>query len=167
MIRRPPRSTLFPYTTLFRSTRGAREYGAHPAPHDGPGLAAGRHAQRVGALRRRGLADDLRRAPGETFGPARAQPRRLEGSVRGFFFRLIITALGLWAAATIVPGVQITGVGNLVAAALLLGIVNAVIRPILLVLTLPLTVATLGLFTLVVNCLCLPPAASRMAGLIL
>src|SRR2546428_4599662 len=162
MIRRPPRSTLFPYTTLFRSTRGAREYGAHPAPHDGRGLAAGRHAQRVGALRRRGLADDLRRAPGETFGPARAQPRRLEGSVRGFFFRLIITALGLWAAATIVPGVQITGVGNLVVAALLLGIVNAVIRPILLVLTLPLTVVTPGPFVFVVNGFSLALVASLM-----
>ena len=71
--------------------------------------------------------------------------------MRGFFFRLIITALGLWAAATIVPGVRIAGAGNLVVAALLLGIVNAVIRPIILILTLPLTVLTLGLFILVVN----------------
>ena len=69
----------------------------------------------------------------------------------GFFFRLVITALGLWAAATVVPGVQIDGWGNLVVAALLLGIVNAVIRPIILILTLPLTVLTLGLFILVVN----------------
>jgi len=84
--------------------------------------------------------------------------------VRGFFFRLIITALGLWAAATIVPGVQITGVGNLVAAALLLGIVNAVIRPILLVLTLPLTVVTLGLFIFVVNGLSLALVAWLMPG---
>ena len=71
--------------------------------------------------------------------------------MKGFFFRLIITALGLWAAATIVPGVRIAGAGNLVVAALLLGIVNAVIRPIILILTLPLTVLTLGLFILVVN----------------
>ena len=71
--------------------------------------------------------------------------------MRGFCFRLIITALGLWAAATIVPGVQIQGVGNLVVAALLLGIVNAVIRPVILILTLPLTVLTLGLFIFVVN----------------
>ena len=84
--------------------------------------------------------------------------------MRGFFFRLIITALGLWAAATIVPGVQITGVGNLVAAALLLGIVNAVIRPILLVLTLPLTVVTLGLFIFVVNGLALALVAWLMPG---
>src|SRR5213593_2769058 len=69
----------------------------------------------------------------------------------GFFFRLVITALGLWAAATVVPGVQIDGWGNLVVAALLLGIVNAVIRPIILILTLPLTVLTLGFFILIVN----------------
>src|ERR1044071_8449954 len=71
--------------------------------------------------------------------------------MKGFLFRLVITGLGLWAAETIVPGVQIDGWGNLVVAALLLGIVNAVIRPIILILTLPLTVLTLGLFILVVN----------------
>jgi len=71
--------------------------------------------------------------------------------MKGFFFRLVITALGLWAAATIVPGVVITGWQALLVSALLLGIVNAVIRPIILILTLPLTVLTLGLFILVVN----------------
>jgi putative membrane protein len=71
--------------------------------------------------------------------------------MKGFLFRLLITALGLWLAATIVPGVEIKGWGALLAAALVLGIVNAVIRPIILVLTLPLTVLTLGLFILVVN----------------
>jgi putative membrane protein len=71
--------------------------------------------------------------------------------MKGFLFRLVITALGLWLAATIVPGVQLNGWGALLAAALVLGIVNAVIRPVILVLTLPLTVLTLGLFILVVN----------------
>ena len=71
--------------------------------------------------------------------------------MKGFVFRLVITGLGLWAAETIVPGVRIDGWGNLVLAALLLGIVNAVIRPIILILTLPLTILTLGLFILVVN----------------
>ena len=71
--------------------------------------------------------------------------------MKGFLFRLLITALGLWAAAAIFPGIRFDGWGNLVLAALLLGIVNAVIRPIILVLTLPLTVLTLGLFILVVN----------------
>jgi putative membrane protein len=71
--------------------------------------------------------------------------------MKGFVFRLLITALGLWAAATIVPGVTIHGIGNVIVAALLLGLVNAVIRPIIVILTLPLTVLTLGLFILVVN----------------
>src|SRR2546430_10098217 len=71
--------------------------------------------------------------------------------MKGFLFRLVITGLGLWAAETIVPGVHLDGWGNLVVAALLLGIVNAVIRPIILILTLPLTDLTLGLFILVVN----------------
>ena len=71
--------------------------------------------------------------------------------MKGFLFRLLITALGLWLAATIVPGVQFKGWGALLAAALVLGIVNAIIRPVILILTLPLTVLTLGLFILVVN----------------
>jgi putative membrane protein len=71
--------------------------------------------------------------------------------MKGFLFRLLITALGLWLAAKIVPGVASKGWGGLLAAALVLGIVNAVIRPVILVLTLPLTVLTLGLFILVVN----------------
>src|SRR5437870_3579697 len=71
--------------------------------------------------------------------------------MKGFLFRLVITGLGLWAAETIVPGVHLDGWGNLVVAALLLGVVNAVIRPIILILTLPLTVLTLGLFILVVS----------------
>jgi len=84
--------------------------------------------------------------------------------MKGFFFRLVITGLGLWVAETIVPGVQIDGWGNLVVAALLLGIVNAVIRPIILILTLPLTVLTLGLFILVVNGISVALVAWLMAG---
>jgi putative membrane protein len=89
---------------------------------------------------------------------------REEAAMMGFFFRLLITALGLWAAAKIVPGVQIDGWGNLLVAALLLGIVNAVIRPVILILTLPLTVLTLGLFILVVNGISLSVVAWLMPG---
>lgn len=71
--------------------------------------------------------------------------------MKGFLFRLLITALGLWVAATVVPGMAISGAGALIVSALLLGLVNAVIRPVILILTLPLTVITLGLFILVVN----------------
>jgi len=84
--------------------------------------------------------------------------------VTGFLFRLVITGLGLFAAAQIVPGVQIQGFGTLVVAALLLGIVNAFIRPIVLILTLPITVLTLGLFILVVNGISLELVAWLVPG---
>jgi putative membrane protein len=69
----------------------------------------------------------------------------------GFAIRLAISALGLWLAQEIVPGVQIDGTASLVTAALLLGIVNALVRPLAVLLTLPVTLLTLGLFLLVVN----------------
>jgi putative membrane protein len=69
----------------------------------------------------------------------------------GFLLRFVIIVMGLWLASAIVPGVTIDTPTTLLIAALLLGIVNAVIRPIVLLLTLPLTLLTLGLFILVVN----------------
>ncbi len=71
--------------------------------------------------------------------------------MRGFALRMVIAALGLWVASAFVPGMEIHGVRTLVLAALLLGIVNAVVRPLLILLTLPITLLTLGLFLLVVN----------------
>ena len=69
----------------------------------------------------------------------------------GFLIRLLVAALGLWFASELVPGIRVEGLGTLLGAALLLGIVNAVVRPMLVVLTLPFTVLTLGLFLLVIN----------------
>jgi putative membrane protein len=69
----------------------------------------------------------------------------------GFLLRLLVVALGLWLASELVPGIEIEGAWTLLGAALLLGIVNAVVRPLLVILTLPITVITLGLFLLVVN----------------
>lgn len=69
----------------------------------------------------------------------------------GFLLRLLIVAFGLWLASELVPGIDVQGVGTLLGAALLLGIVNAVVRPLLLILTLPVTILTLGLFLLVIN----------------
>jgi putative membrane protein len=71
--------------------------------------------------------------------------------VKGFFTRLVITALGLWAAAFIVPGIGFSSWTSLAVAALLLGFVNAIVRPVLIILTFPITLVTLGLFLLVVN----------------
>jgi putative membrane protein len=68
-----------------------------------------------------------------------------------FVVRAIFAALGLWFAAYIVPGIGFSNTGSLIAAAVLLGLVNAVVRPVVFVLTLPLTLLTLGLFLLVVN----------------
>src|SRR5947209_18922262 len=84
--------------------------------------------------------------------------------MKGFIFRLVITGLGLWTAETIVPGVRLDGWGNLVIAAPLLGIVNAFIRTLILILTLPLTVLTLGLFILVVNGISVALVAWLMPG---
>ena len=84
--------------------------------------------------------------------------------MKGLLFRLVITALGLWAAATVVPGMAIAGIGSLIVAALLLGLVNAIIRPVILILTLPLTLLTLGLFIFVVNGISLALVAWLMPG---
>lgn len=69
----------------------------------------------------------------------------------GFLLRLLIGAVGLWLAEAILPGIDVANVGTLIAAAFLLGIVNAIVRPVLIVLTLPITVITLGIFLLVIN----------------
>ena len=68
-----------------------------------------------------------------------------------FIIQALVTMAGLWLSARIVPGVDFTNTGSLVAAAVILGLVNAFVRPILVVLTFPITVVTLGLFLLVVN----------------
>ena len=68
-----------------------------------------------------------------------------------FLSHFIVTAVALWLASYVLPGVHITSVTALAVAALVLGFVNGVIRPILVVVTLPITVLTLGLFYLVVN----------------
>lgn len=69
----------------------------------------------------------------------------------GFILRAVIAAFGLWLASEWVDGVSIDSAPTLLLAGLLLGIVNAFIRPIAIVLTLPITLVTLGLFLLVLN----------------
>jgi putative membrane protein len=69
----------------------------------------------------------------------------------GFLIRAVIVALGLWLATSWVSGVSIDTPETLLLAGILLGVVNSVIRPIAIVLTLPMTVLTLGLFLLVIN----------------
>ena len=71
--------------------------------------------------------------------------------MQGILIRTIITMLGLYLASRLVPGVWIEGTGTFILAALLLGIVNALVRPVVFLLTLPLTIVTLGLFLFVLN----------------
>ncbi|THD45031.1 MAG: phage holin family protein [Bradyrhizobium sp.] len=84
--------------------------------------------------------------------------------MRGFLIRAVVVALGLWLASQIVPGVEIRSTSSLIAAALLLGIVNAIVRPILVILTLPITLLTLGLFLLVINGLMIELVAHVLDG---
>lgn len=69
----------------------------------------------------------------------------------GFFGRLVINMLGLLLARELVPGIEIVGLATFVAAALLLGIVNSLVRPVAIVLTLPFTILSLGVFLLFIN----------------
>jgi putative membrane protein len=69
----------------------------------------------------------------------------------GFILRALITAIGLWIATRWVSGIRIDNAATLIFAGVLLGVVNAIVRPIAVVLTFPITILTLGLFLLVVN----------------
>ena len=69
----------------------------------------------------------------------------------GFLIRAALVALGLWLATAWVNGVSIDTPSTLILAGILLGVVNSIIRPIAILLTLPMTILTLGLFLLVIN----------------
>jgi putative membrane protein len=69
----------------------------------------------------------------------------------GIILRTLITGLGIWLATYIVPGVSATSTAALIWAAIALGLINAFVRPVLVLLTLPFTILTLGLFLLVLN----------------
>ena len=84
--------------------------------------------------------------------------------MRGFLLRWLVTALGLYAAVQLVPGIDYEGGWTTLAGmALVFGLINAFVRPILTVLSCPLILLTLGLFTLVLNGVLLL-WASRVAG---
>jgi putative membrane protein len=83
-----------------------------------------------------------------------------------FLIRAAMAAIGLWMASQIVPGVHILTPGSLIAAALLLGVVNAIVRPALVILTLPITLVTLGLFLLVINGLMIELVSHLLAGFV-
>jgi putative membrane protein len=69
----------------------------------------------------------------------------------GFIVRTLILAAALAVAAAVVPGISVASAGTLILAALIMGLVNALIRPVVVLFTLPLTIFTFGLFLLVIN----------------
>jgi putative membrane protein len=78
--------------------------------------------------------------------------------------RALISALGLWIASRLVPGLRFDSPMSLILAALLLGLVNAIVRPIAILLTLPITLLTLGLFLLVINAAMVGLVAAVLPG---
>ena len=82
----------------------------------------------------------------------------------GFLIRLCLNALALLIVSTVIPGIEVRGVLPALSAAFFLGLVNAVIRPILVILTLPLTIVTLGLFIPVINAFLLKLVSLMIQG---
>jgi putative membrane protein len=78
--------------------------------------------------------------------------------------RLIVVALSLWLAAYFIPGFRVEGWGTLILASLLFGIVSAIVKPVLVFLTFPITVLTLGLFLIVINAAMLGLVAWLLPG---
>ena len=82
----------------------------------------------------------------------------------GLVVRWIVSAVALHLTNLLVPGITLHGIGALLGAAAVIGILNAVVRPVVHLLTLPLSILTLGLFALVVNAAMLPLAAAFVPG---
>jgi len=84
---------------------------------------------------------------------------------KSFFWKVALNALGLWIVAELlVAGIRVDNVPTLLLAALVLGLINATLRPILVILSLPLNLLTLGLLTLVINGAMLALAAAIVPG---
>jgi putative membrane protein len=94
------------------------------------------------------MRGDLRRA---TLDSRSVDFGRRRISMAGFLLRIVIVAIGLWLASELISGIDFRDGATLAVASLLLGIVNAFVRPIAVLLTLPLSIITLGFFLLVIN----------------
>lgn len=82
----------------------------------------------------------------------------------GLILRFLCGVAGLWVAAHVAPGIAYDSASSLLGAAFILGLLNAVLRPILVILTLPITILTLGLFLLVLNAGLLELTAALLPG---
>lgn len=88
----------------------------------------------------------------------------MTGSLPPFFIHWAITSLSLWVASYVFSGIKFANAGALIIAALLLGFANAIVRPLLILLTLPLTFLTLGFFLLVINALMIMLVSALVHG---
>ncbi len=84
--------------------------------------------------------------------------------MQGLVVRWLVSAVALWLTSAIVPGIVVRSAGALLLAAAVIGILNAFVRPLIVLLTLPLTVLTLGLFILVINAAMLKLASDLVPG---
>jgi putative membrane protein len=81
-----------------------------------------------------------------------------------FLLRLVVNAVAVFLAANLVPGIHVSGPGAALVAGIILGFVNAIVKPVLILLTLPFTILTLGLFIFVLNAICLALVAWLVPG---
>lgn len=84
--------------------------------------------------------------------------------IRFLVVHLMLNALLLWLVSLIIPGIQIVGFGHALLAALVLGVVNTLVRPALFLVTLPVTILTLGLFLFIINALMLLLTSALVPG---
>jgi putative membrane protein len=84
--------------------------------------------------------------------------------MKSFLLHLVLTAIAILVVANVVGGVLVSGFGAALIGALILGLVNAFVRPVMILLTLPLTIVTLGLFLFVVNALMFWLVAALVPG---
>ncbi len=82
----------------------------------------------------------------------------------GFLLKVLVNAFAIYFVAQIVPGIEVASVWTAVGAGLVLGLLNAIVRPILILLTLPVTLVSLGLFLFVLNAFCLWLTALLVKG---
>ncbi len=88
----------------------------------------------------------------------------MDGHLTPFLLHWAITSLSLWVASHVFRGIRFADASSLIVSALLLGFANAILRPVLVILTLPLTLVTLGFFLLVINALMLLLVSALVKG---
>lgn len=84
--------------------------------------------------------------------------------MKGLFIRWLILTAAIYLAARFIDGIEVHGFVPALLAAAALGVLNALLRPVLIILTLPLNILTLGLFTFVINALLLKMASGVISG---